>query len=169
MTTQGLRDLTVLIVEDNEHMRMLLPAILNSVGIRQVVEAVDGTAGFEKLNTLSPDFILTDLSMKPVNGIEFARMVRRRPDSAKPFIPIIMISGHAERRFVEEARDAGITEFLAKPITAKSLLLRIASVVDQPRSFVRCDRYFGPNRRRRTGKHTGPWRRQADRDDIVIQ
>jgi CheY-like chemotaxis protein len=170
MVPPSFQHLKVLIVEDNEHMRALLRAILYSIGIREVVEAVDGLAGFEKLNSASPDFILTDLSMKPVNGIEFARMVRRRADSTCPFIPIVMISGHAERSFIEMARDAGVTEFLVKPVTAKNLLSRIAEAVGRPRPFVRCDEFFGPNRRRsRETRHTGPWRRHDDRDEIVIE
>ena len=59
-----------------------------------------------------------------------------------------MITGHTEKHRVEAARDAGVTEFLAKPITAHNLFSRIAEIVERPRAFVRCDSYFGPDRRR---------------------
>jgi DNA-binding response OmpR family regulator len=85
-------------------------------------------------------------------------------------VPIIMITGHTEKHQVEAARDAGITEFLIKPITAQSLFSRITEVVERPRAFVRCESYFGPDRRRRNVEsYTGPWRRHDDFQDIQVQ
>jgi two-component system, chemotaxis family, chemotaxis protein CheY len=74
-----------------------------------------------------------------------------------------MITGHTEKYRVEAARDAGVTEFLAKPITAHNLFARIAEIVERPRAFVRCDTYFGPDRRRhQIDDYAGPWRRKDD-------
>ena len=74
-----------------------------------------------------------------------------------------MITGHTERHRVEAARDAGVTEFLAKPITAQGLFKRIAEIVERPRAYVRCADYFGPDRRRRADeRYAGPWRRHED-------
>ena len=155
--------LKALIVEDNVHMRTLLRSLLTALGINQVYEAGNGAEAFVILREKSPDLILTDLSMKPVDGIAFTREVRLSHDSPNPYVPIIMITGHTERQKVEAARDAGVTEFLAKPITAQGLFLRIAQIVERPRAFVRCAEYFGPDRRRRKDEtFTGPWRRHED-------
>ena len=71
---------------------------------------------------------------------------------------------------MEAARDAGVTEFLAKPITADNLFSRIAEIVERPRAFVRCDSYFGPDRRRRQAEdYTGPWRRAEDFEDMDVR
>jgi len=79
-------------------------------------------------------------------------------------LPVIMVSGHTERARIVAARDAGVNEFIAKPITARNLFLRIAQVVERPRPFVRASSYFGPDRRRQNDAfHVGPWRRQEDR------
>jgi CheY-like chemotaxis protein len=163
--------LKALVVEDNAHMRTLLRSLLLALGMKNVYEAADGATGFEELRSRKPDFVMTDLSMKPVDGIEFTRMVRMGQDSPNPYVPIIMVTGHTERLRVEAARDAGVTEFLAKPITAQNLLLRIAEIVERPRPFVRCDAYFGPDRRRRADEdYAGPWRRHDDfKDDLAIQ
>jgi CheY-like chemotaxis protein len=162
--------LKALIVEDNTHMRTLLRALLTSIGLKDIYEAQDGTSAFDLLRLRKPDMVLTDLSMKPVDGIEFARAVRQSPDSPNPFLPIIMITGHTERHRVEAARDIGVTEFLAKPITAQNLYQRIAEIVERPRPFVRCGDYFGPDRRRRADDHyTGPWRRHEDSEDFIIR
>ena len=159
----GLENLKALIVEDNSHMRSLLRALLNAAGITDIAEAAHGKAAIAMLRERKSDIVLTDLAMKPMNGIEFTRHVRNSETSPNPFVPIIMITGHTEKYRVEEARDAGVTEFLAKPITANNLFTRIAEIVERPRAFVRCDGYFGPDRRRRQADdHAGPWRRSDD-------
>jgi CheY-like chemotaxis protein len=162
--------LRALIVEDNPHMRTLLKTLLHALGVKQVYEAAEGEVGFKLLRELKPDFILTDLSMKPMDGLEFTRNVRSSQDSPNPYIPIIMVTGHTERPRIMAARDAGVTEILAKPITAQNLMLRIAEVVDKPRAFVRCDNYFGPDRRRRNiPDYVGPWRRHDDvKQDVAV-
>jgi CheY-like chemotaxis protein len=163
--------LKALVVEDNSHMRTLLRSLLNALGTKHVFEATNGADAFGLLRDARPDLILTDLTMKPIDGIEFTRDVRTSPLSANPFVPIVMITGHTERARVTAARDAGVTEFLAKPITAQNLFLRVAEIVDRPRPFVRCGDYFGPDRRRhRDADYTGPWRRQEDfENDLAVR
>src|SRR6201996_9414720 len=91
-------------------------------------------------------------------------MLRNSPDSKNPYLPIVMMTGHSEKSRVVEARDAGVTEFIAKPLTAKSVLERLQAVIYRPRPFVRTNDYFGPDRRRRDDPaHGGPWRRAKDK------
>ena len=163
-------NLKVLIVEDNQHMRSLLRSLLNALGIREVHEAANGQAALDVMRDKKCDLILSDLSMKPMDGIEFTREVRTSARSANPFVPIIMVTGHTERHLVEAARDAGVNEFLAKPITAHSVYSRIAEIVERPRAFVRCEAYFGPDRRRKgPDNYAGPWRRHDDFHDLAVQ
>lgn len=156
--------LRILLVDDNQHMKQLLTEILRAIGVRQVHAAADGSEALDSLRNLDIDIVFTDLSMQPMDGIDFVRLLRNSPDSPNPFAPVVMITGHSTRQRVEEARDVGVTEFLAKPITARSVLDRIQRVVEQPRPFIRADDYFGPDRRRRDDpKYTGPRRRAADK------
>jgi two-component system chemotaxis response regulator CheY len=170
MSAPAFENLKVLVVEDNQHMRSLLRSLLNSLGVRDVHEAGNGGTALDVLREKKCDLILTDLAMQPMDGLEFARDVRTSDKSSNPFVPIIMITGHTEKHRVVAARDAGVTEFLAKPITAQSLFTRIAEIVERPRAFVRCDNYFGPDRRRRTlENYAGPWRRHDDFNDVAIE
>jgi two-component system, chemotaxis family, chemotaxis protein CheY len=170
MSTAGFETLRALIVEDNAHMRSLLRALLNSVGIKDIAEAAHGQAALEVLRERKSDLVLSDMAMKPMDGIEFTRHVRNNEHSPNPFVPIIMISGHTEKYRVMAARDAGVTEFLAKPITAHNLFARIAEIVEHPRAFVRCDSYFGPDRRRhRVEDYAGPWRRADDFQEVTVR
>ena len=84
------------------------------------------------------------------DGLELAQMIRQPESKGNPYAPIIMLTGHSEKRRVTVARDAGVTEFLAKPISAKGLYQRILNVVANPRPFIKTKTYFGPDRRRNT-------------------
>jgi two-component system, chemotaxis family, chemotaxis protein CheY len=169
MPGTGLETLKALIVEDNQHMRMLLRSLLNAVGMHDVSEAADGRVAVRVLAEKKKcDLILCDFAMKPMDGLDFVREVRRSNTSANPFVPIIMISGYTEKHRVEAARDAGITEFLAKPITTQNLYARIAEIMERPRAFIRAPNYFGPDRRRKTSEaYHGPWRRHDDTPHLV--
>ncbi len=170
MPGAGFENLKALIVEDNAHMRALLRALLNSVGIKEIIEASHGGSALQMLREYKSDLVLSDLAMKPMDGLEFTRQVRNSDASPNPFVPIIMITGHTEKHRVEAARDAGVTEFLAKPITAANLFARIAEIVERPRAFVRCEDYFGPDRRRRAVEdYAGPWRRADDFQDTEVR
>ena len=170
MTGKAFDHLKALVVEDNPHLRILLRTLLNTLGIRQVFEAADGSEALPLLCAHSPDFVLTDLSMAPMDGIEFTRLVRASTEVPNPYVPIVMVTGHTEQRCIEMARDAGVTEILAKPITVQSLFSRVAEIVERPRPFVRADAFFGPDRRRRMRREfDGPWRRHDDSSDIEVR
>jgi CheY-like chemotaxis protein len=161
--------LSVLVVDDNPHMRAVLRTLLDCAGIQQVREAADGSEALKALGECTIDLVLTDMVMKPMDGIAFTRKVRNADGSPNPFLPIIMITGHADRARVMQARDAGVTEFLAKPLTSRNLFAHIAGIVERPRSFVRCAGYFGPDRRRRNAENfAGPWRRKDDLERVEL-
>ena len=155
--------LRIMIVDDNAHMRTLLVEILRAIGVRHVVEAPDGSAAMNAMRTQQVDIVISDLAMRPMDGIEFVRRLRTSPDSPSPLVPVIMITGHSTTARVAEARDVGVNEILSKPVTAKGVLDRLGRVIEHPRTFVRSAAYFGPNRRRRKDpSYSGPWRRSED-------
>jgi CheY-like chemotaxis protein len=170
MSGTGFEKLSVLVVDDNPHMRAILRALLDGAGLHQVAEAADGTQALAVMNKRMVDIVLTDMAMSPMDGIELTRRVRKDVDSPNPFMPIIMVTGHAEASLVIAARDAGVTEFLAKPLTSQNLMTRISEIMQRPRTFVRCGDYFGPDRRRRRAdKYAGPWRRRDDKDEVEVR
>lgn len=155
--------LNILIVEDNHHMRLLIAEILRSLGVRNIHDASDGAEALQLMRRLEIDVVLTDLTMSPLDGLDFVRLLRNAPDSPNQMTPVIMITGHSTQTRVREARDVGVDEFLVKPITARGLLSRLKEVIENPRPYVRVDGYFGPDRRRREDpRFAGPWRRRND-------
>jgi len=162
--------LRFLIIDDNAHMRRILKTLLHGFGARDVVEAEDGAGGLEAFSQHNPDIIFIDWSMPIFDGLELIQMIRQPGGNANPFVPIIMLTGHTERTRVTAARDAGITEFMAKPVSAKGLYQRVFSVVAQPRPFIKTATYFGPDRRRTVNaKYTGPERRKGGEADTIGQ
>ena len=75
---------------------------------------------------------------------------------------MIMLTGHADKDHVMAARDAGVHEFLAKPVSPRNVYGRLLSVLNSNRPFVRNDDYFGPDRRRREVLFEGQSKRKID-------
>jgi two-component system, chemotaxis family, chemotaxis protein CheY len=162
--------LRFLVVDDNAHMRRILRTLLHSFGTREVYEAEDGASGLEAFMHFIPDIVILDWVMPIFDGLELTQMIRQPGANANPYVAIIMLTGHSEKKRVMAARDAGVTEFLAKPISAKALYQRILSIVVNPRPFVRTRSYFGPDRRRNTNvNYVGPERRKGGKADIIKQ
>ena len=160
MRHYNLEKLRILVVDDSPHMRDIMRRIVRIFGMRQFAEAIEGTQALKVMAEFGPDIIVTNWEMAPMNGLEFVRRVRTDPNSANPLVPIIMVTGHAEMARVIEARNAGINEFLTKPVSAKALHSRIVRVIEKPRVFVRCGVYFGPDRRMQAAGYKGAERRQ---------
>ena len=160
MATRGyLSQVKFLVVDDNAFARTLIRRILTQFGAGEIHDVADGKAAQDEVKHFKPDIIIVDWMMKPMDGMEFVNWLRTADDSPTPFIPVIMVSAFSHMDNVVQARDAGINEFLAKPISAKSLFARIQAVIEKPRQFVRAQQYFGPDRRRRSMPHRGAERR----------
>lgn len=156
-------NLSVLVVEDTAPMRRLITSVLETLGVGQVFEADSGEAGFEIFRRESPDIVIADWHMEPMNGIEFTQQVRTNSLSPNRMVPVILVTGYSALSRVAQARDAGVTEFLVKPFSANDLAKRLAYVINKPRDFVDSADYFGPDRRRKANPHyTGPGRRTDD-------
>ena len=155
-----LGNVNILVIDDNKHMANLVTEILHALGVKNTRQAGDAALAFQELKHFLADVIIVDWHMEPLDGLDFVRLVRTAKDSPNPYVPIIMLSGFTEHQRITEARDAGINEFLAKPISAKSIYQRIASIIDNPRPFIRSKSYFGPDRRR---KNIGPPRNLQER------
>jgi DNA-binding response OmpR family regulator len=159
----NLAELRVMVVDDSSNMLNLISTILHAHGVRNSFEALDGHSALAEFRHFKPDIIITDWHMEPMNGVEFVREVRRGKNSPDPFVPIIMLTGHTEMSLVVEARDAGINEFLVKPISPKSLSARIAAILEGTRPFIQSDAYFGPCRcRKNSGAPHGVQERRRD-------
>ena len=154
------KNITVLVVESSHAMFSLTKDVLKTFGVNQVYSALNFDDAFNTFCRVGPDLVISDWLEDPDNGLELTKKIRTDPDSPNPFTPVILMTGYSQKKRVFMARDSGITEFLVKPFTAKALYQRIEQLVEHPRSFIKADGYFGPDRRRkREGDYAGPDRR----------
>jgi len=150
--------LCVLVVDDNSFMRNLLSTTIKAFGIMDIVAESDGASAIErlKLSLVDPiaaslgtvDLIVSDFVMPGVDGNLFLRWLRTGNNVPDRFVPFLMVSGAADKYVVEQSRDAGVTEFLAKPFSAQTIADRVLQIINYPRQFVLARDYFGPDRRR---------------------
>ncbi|MEP3122318.1 MULTISPECIES: response regulator [Alphaproteobacteria] len=113
--------LRVLLVDDNAALRGALRVSLNAFGCAQVIEADTVDRALDVLASRPVDLVITDWKMRPRDGLDFVRTLRRKPASPTAFIPVIMLSGYSDRQRIAEATAAGVDTFLVKPFTAASL------------------------------------------------
>ena len=158
-----LQRLKVLVVDDNRFMHELLKTILRSFGIKRVHSSYDGSDAISELKHFFADVVIVDWEMEMLDGYDLVKLLRTADDSPNPYVPIIMLTGHTEVSRVVAARDAGVNEFLAKPVSARLVYERLYTIIDHPRPFLRTPNYFGPDRRRlQDPNYRGSLRRKDD-------
>ncbi|MDA1090174.1 MAG: response regulator [Proteobacteria bacterium] len=161
-----LSNVRILIVDDQNFTRLLLRRILGTLGARRVDEAKDVETAWAQVLNSPPDLLIVDWELENLNGLELMRRVRHDPACPDKYMPTIMLTAYSEKPRIEIARDAGVNEFVIKPISPKTLFERISMVVEHPRRFVRCKDFFGPDRRRHKSSYRGKDRRQATTDPV---
>ncbi|MFO1014589.1 MAG: response regulator [Caulobacteraceae bacterium] len=163
----GLERLKFLIIDDNYHMLNIISTVLRGFAAKDFIETTDPTEALKVLQSHRIDIVIVDYNMSVLDGVDFVRLARNSPESLNPYIPIIMLTAHTERRRVMSARDAGVTEFCAKPVTAAELARKINAVISSPRPFIKTASYFGPCRRRKKEAFKGPDRRVGGPKDAA--
>lgn len=113
------RPTQVLVVDDDEFQCVLLKKMLEESGF-VVYKASDGHNALEQLEKLRPDFILLDVVMPNMGGIEVLKQLKNDPELAD--IPVIMVSGHHEKDIVLDCIMLGALNYVVKPINKEVLL-----------------------------------------------
>jgi PleD family two-component response regulator len=145
-----LERLSVLLIDGNRHMRVTVRSILQTLGCKIIHECGDAAEALRENLYTDIDLIIVSWLLHPLTGPEFVKMVRTAEDSPNKRIPIIMMSGQSKLKDVFAARDVGVSEFLAKPISPHTLYQRILSVIENPRKFITDKSFCGPCRRRKS-------------------
>ncbi|OFX14047.1 MAG: hypothetical protein A2516_04055 [Alphaproteobacteria bacterium RIFOXYD12_FULL_60_8] len=163
-STLDISRLKFLIVEGDENMREMVGAVLRSFHVEDLHHTKTGEEAVKFLETQRPDIILCEWELEKLNGIELTKKIRSGECGHDRQVAIIFLTAHTQMSQVMQARDSGITEFLAKPISAQTLYRRIVSVIEKPRAFIEADGFIGPDRRRKRDPYkVGLSRRTADK------
>ena len=114
------KDLRFLIVDDFSTMRRIVRNLLKECGFADADEAEDGIAALQKLRNGAFDFVVSDINMPNMNGIEFVKAAKQLP--AYKFLPILMLTTETADSKKEEGKAAGAKAWMVKPFSPSSLL-----------------------------------------------
>ncbi|WPZ15690.1 response regulator [Nitratireductor rhodophyticola] len=121
-------DIDVLVAEDNEVNQLVFRQILSEAGLRfDIVES--GKHALEAHRRRKPRLILMDVSMPGMSGLEATREIRHREREMRTRVPIIGVTAHALKGDRELCLEAGMDDYLSKPISPRALLEKINSWV----------------------------------------
>jgi CheY-like chemotaxis protein len=159
------RTLSVLVLDANNFSRGLIAEILRSLSVSNIHSARSEDVAVNFLIERPIDLILLSWEEgDAVDGPKFVREMRRMGDERLRRLPIVLITAGLTRQMVINGRDAGVDEFLAKPISPLALRQRLEMVIETPRPFIDCSVYLGPCRRRKNpADYHGAKRRDNDR------
>ncbi len=118
--------LKVLIVDDQQSMRLLIRGGLQQLGFRDFDEAADGEAGLKALVANPAQLVISDFNMPKLDGLGLLRAVRVYPPTAKT--AYIMLTGRGDMELVQRAVQFGVNNFLVKPFTVATLREKIEAV-----------------------------------------
>lgn len=124
------KDISVLIVDDNDITRETLRVILRHEVYTVAGEAYDGESALEMATRLRPDIILLDVVMPKVSGIEALRNIRVVMADVK----VLMVSANQDQEVVVEANKLGVSGYIVKPFNAKKVLDTIQQLAIEVRA-----------------------------------
>jgi len=147
MVDYNIQNLKILVVEQNGLSAEAISALLRELGVREIFVASSVNDAFKLFETESVDLVFCDWSPN-LDGIHFLDKVRNGKDRTNPYLPVILLSAYSDLEQLKEAINAGISDFVTKPFSARRLYTRIKKAIELPITYVRSGGYFGPCRRR---------------------
>lgn len=161
------RTLSALVIDSSGFSRTLIGDILRSLDVGDVASARTEEEATTHLAGRPCDLVLISWEEgDALDGLGLSRRLRRVHFDRLRRIPILFVTSALTRQLVIDGRDAGVDEFLAKPISPLAMRQRLEMVVETPRPFVDCSVYLGPCRRRKNpADYHGAKRRTGDRTE----
>lgn len=112
-------EMEVLVVDDAATMRRIVKGLLRELGFHNVREAENGSLALEELKRKKADLVVSDWNMPVMMGIDLLRAIRA--DAELKATPVLMVTAEAKKENLMEALQAGVSNYIVKPFTAKTL------------------------------------------------
>jgi two-component system chemotaxis response regulator CheY len=119
--------LRFLIVDDFSTMRRIIRGLLKEAGYVEADEAEDGQVGLQKLYGSQFDFVITDINMPNMNGLEM--LANMKQDEKLKDIPVLMITAEASKDDVLRAAQIGADGYIVKPFSKATLEEKISKIL----------------------------------------
>jgi two-component system chemotaxis response regulator CheY len=122
-------DARILVIDDKPFSRATTVRLLRGMGVRKIVEAMDGADGLEAYATLWPHVVICEPEMKPVDGIVFLQTLVAEKKHLVRIAPVIFLSTESNETQVAQARQLGAAAYLRKPISMAALCRKIDGAI----------------------------------------
>jgi response regulator NasT len=131
----------IVIAEDEPIPRMDLREMLINLGYEVVGEAADGRTAVELARQLRPDLVVMDIKMPEIDGIRAARIL-----TEERVAPVLLVTAYSHRELVDEAKEAGVMAYVAKPFGEAQLVPAVEVALARFREFRALEKELGDTR-----------------------
>lgn len=115
----------ILVVDDDEVMRTFVVNSLRRLGLQSIETALDGASALRAMMSFRPDVVLTDIHMKPMNGLQFVQQLRGHANPMVNQMKVIFMSADASAATLQEAMPLGVFGYIVKPPRLETLKAKI--------------------------------------------
>lgn len=143
----SLKDIELLIVDDNNQSLEVIMAILMGFGVNKSTKCNSAADARKALASRTFDLAIIDCEMPEEDGFSLVRHIRSDPNMQNFTVPVLMMSAITSQTRVETSRDTGANFCIAKPVSPTTLLDRMLWIARSNRTFISDPGYMGPNRR----------------------
>jgi len=123
----SLKDLRILLVDDQRSIRDLARVALEEAGACHILEATSGEEALAMLRAETVDLVISDWNMQPLDGLELLKAMRG--DAALAKTPFIMMTGKFEDEDIAAIEAAGVSSYLVKPFNAEAISEKIGQTI----------------------------------------
>jgi len=146
MSLEKLSEVRVLLVAHKVSGTQILRTVFALAGVTKLTLTYEPRHALELLCTESYDAVFVEGALE-YDGMPFAIAARRVPALLNPMIAIFAVFPEARKRDVELARDLGVHDVICRPVSPKTIGIKLRGVLAQPRPFIAAPGFFGPDRR----------------------
>jgi CheY-like chemotaxis protein len=114
---------TIMVIDDSIVIRKMIEIALEDEDFR-ILSATSGKDGMEAVERENPDLIILDMLLPDMNGIDVLKKIKETRD-----LPVIMLSGKDSPQLVENAKEAGVNDFLPKPFKDEELVEKVKTLI----------------------------------------
>ncbi len=119
----------LLVIDDEPLVRKGILSLIpfEELGVDTLLEATNGEQGYQMVVDMEPDFVLCDINMPKLNGLDFARKVKE----TKPWIKIAIITGYDYFDYARQAVKIGVEDYILKPVSRKDVYEAVAGLISK--------------------------------------
>ncbi|MGG6471021.1 response regulator, partial [Saccharococcus caldoxylosilyticus] len=122
--------LKLVVVDDDPITRMDIKEMLIQAGYEVIGEGKNGEEAIDLVYRFKPDIVIMDIKMPKMDGIKATRIIRNFKQSA-----VILLTAYSQRELVNDAKEAGVTGYLVKPVSEEDLIPAIEIAKSQQEQF----------------------------------